>query len=186
MKWPLVFALVLVATGVGAALYMHGLDPRPAGREMQARVQVALTEMQRQVTPNSTATAMVRSYADFARQIALIQIEYGSDPDLIRQAHLILLRPAPVAGKEPDQKILQELHMNLVSSLALSVGHVGTPDDRFAETLLPLETASAELGRLVAPEKPPTALRARDPATLMAASSALAVRGWLKESAHSH
>lgn len=187
MKWPLAFVAVILLGATASAFYIRSTDPRPAGMAMRDLMSAAVD---RASTQASLALSEGRSPAEpyhlLATDLAEAELAYGSDPDLLDYAGRFALRPPLQTGTPADAESLAALHAALMAQLELGLSHVGTPDDRFARVMQPLEAAIAELGRLGDPASPATAFRSSDAATLYAASGAAALLRWSESAEHTH
>lgn len=186
MKWTLAIVALVLGGIFAGALYMRSLDPRPANAAMQEQLAAALDGMKTGTADPVTQEQLAESYTALARTVANIGLAYGQDTDMLAYARHVIDRPALQLARQVPAAELTTLHRDLLVGLDLAVAHVGTPDDRLFEFMLPLERAMAELGRLGDSKMPASALRASDPATLMAASAAYALEGWGRGSGHTH
>ena len=185
MKWPLAIVALVLAGLVGGAFYMRSIDPRPAGYAMQDAIKAEISKLEdkRDVM---TFRALAANYTELARGFARAELQHGADPDLRTYAQRLLERVAPEGVGELAEADLGALDADLRKQLDQASRHVGTPDDRFVEIMLPLERALAELGRLADPAAPASAFHVADISTLMSASGAIVLEAWTGKSAHSH
>lgn len=185
MKWTLaIIALVLGGIFAGA-LYMRSVDPRPANVAMQRQLAAAL-DLLKATTVDPTQEQLIENYVALAHTAAEIGLAYGQDADMLAYASHVIDRPALKLTRPVPTADLTTLNRQLLEALDLAAAHVGTPDDRLFEFMLPLERAMAELGRLGDPQIPASAMRATDPATLMAASATHALEAWGRGAGHTH
>lgn len=182
---PIANVALVLAIVVASALYVRSLDPRPAGLTMANEMKAAVEALQAELGSSRDAEVLGAGYTALAKRLAQVELSYGRDADLLAYAKRVAERPAltlaRMTASDPGA-----IHDSLMADLTRGLAHVGSPDDRFVEVMLPLETALAELGRTNDPQRPATAFRSLDTATLLAASGAAALDKWRNATAHAH
>jgi hypothetical protein len=185
---PLLLAGLLLAAAVAAILLVRATDPRPEGAAMRAALVAAAEGLPEEAR---AFPDLLSAYLVTAEGFAAAEGEFGTDPDLLDFAARIRAEaPATrdaLAGLEGGAADLAETHAGLRAALVQGLDHVGTPDERFVQAVLPLQDAIAAIAALELATEPPEPLRLEaEDARLEASSAAAALRRWLAETSHSH